>query len=169
MCHNAALRFLMGLGILLFTVAPSAAVSGEPVTVSSGRSTLDCGVNALFLMLSVEGRPATLETLEAALPSRHPDGYSMAELAAASRALGLALDGVQLAKGGPPLDRPAIVFLKDAQAGHFALLRPVGTTGTMVQVIDAPSAPQIVDMSRLVAMKSWTGRALVPRTRAIAP
>jgi len=130
----------------------------------SERTTLDCGVNSLFLLLSLEGHPSTLNSLDAALPARHPDGYSMAELAAASRALGLSLDGIQLAKGGPPLDGPVIVFIKDTKLGHFALLRPVGTTGTMVQVLDAPSAPQIVDMARLVAMKSWTGRALIPRT-----
>jgi ABC-type bacteriocin/lantibiotic exporter with double-glycine peptidase domain len=124
---------------------------------------LDCGVNALFVLFRLEGRPVTLDLLESALPRRHPDGYSMAQLAAAARSLGLVLDGVRLAKLDKPLTRPAIAFLKDGKAGHFAVLRPVGTTGTMVQVIDPPSAPWIADYDRLLSAKAWTGRVLVVR------
>ena len=123
----------------------------------------DCGVNALFLLLNLEGRPITIDRLERALPARNPQGYSMAELSAASQAMGLPLDGVKFDKGDEPLDRPAIAFFKDAKAGHFALLRPVGATGTMVQLIDPPHAPQILDYSRLFQSKTWTGRVLIRR------
>ena len=87
----------------------------------------------------------------------------MAELSEASSRLGLEVDGVRLTIGDQPLDRPALVFLEDASGGHFAVLRPVGRTGTMVQVIDPPSPPWIADYERLLSAKPWTGRILVPR------
>ncbi len=124
---------------------------------------LDCGANALFVLLRLEGRPVTLERLVEALPARDPKGYSMAELAAAAHTCGLDLDGVRFGKGDKPLTRPAIVFLQDAKAGHFAVLRPVGNTGAMVQVIDPPYAPWIADYDRVIASKPWTGRILTPR------
>jgi hypothetical protein len=89
----------------------------------------------------------------------------MAELAAASRSLGMELDGVEFVKGDKSPDRPAIAFLSDARGGHFAVLRPVGATGTMVQVIDPPHVPWITDCDRLLAARGWTGRILLPRER----
>jgi Peptidase C39 family len=124
---------------------------------------LDCGVNALYILLNLEGRAVALERLVSALPPRRPDGYSMAELAAASQSLGLHLDGVRFAKGDEALDRPAIAFFKDARGGHFAVLRPVGTTGTMAQVIDPPHVPWITDYDRLLVTRPWMGRILLPR------
>jgi hypothetical protein len=124
---------------------------------------LDCGVHALYLLLRVEGHAVDLRRLESALPPRHPDGYSMAELAAGARSLGVTLEGIRFGKRNAPLSRPAIVFLTGPRGGHFAVLRPVGTTGTMVQVIDPPSAPWIADYDQLLSSKAWTGRILVPR------
>ena len=102
-------------------------------------ATLDCGINALVVLSHLAGQPLTFDRLESMLPaSRHPEGCSMAELAAASGALGLPLEGVLFGKGDVPLSRPAIAFFQDGKAGHFAVLRPVGTTGTLVQVINPP-------------------------------
>ena len=123
----------------------------------------DCGVNALFILLRLAGRPVTLDRLTSVLPPRPRDGYSMAELAAASSSLGLGLEGVEFRRGDEALGHPAIVFLKSAKGGHFAVLRPVGTTGTMVQVIDPPNVPWIADYDLPFSVKSWTGRVLVPR------
>ncbi len=147
------------LGIVLLAIPTMSVWAAEPEETTK----FDCGVNALHVLLNLEGRPATVDRLLSALPARHPDGYSMAELAAASKALGLDLDGVRFSRGDKPLTRPAIVFLNDAKGGHFAVLRPVGTTGTMVQVIDPPAVPWIADYDRVVSTKSWTGRILTPR------
>jgi Peptidase C39 family len=132
-------------------------------TVPVETTTVDCGVNALFILLRLEGRSVTLDRLQSVLPARHPQGYSMAELAAAAGTLGLRLEGVRFTKGDKALERPAIAFLKEANGGHFAVLRPVGTTGTMVQVIDPPAAPWIADYERIFSAKPWSGRVLVPR------
>ena len=138
------------------------------------KTKLDCGVNALFVLLRLEGRPVPYDRLESTLPPRNPDGYSMAEVSAAARSLGLPLDGVKFVKGDKPLDRPAIAFFQNARGGHFAVLRPVGTTGTMVQVIDRPHVPAIMDYDRILGSKGWTGRILLPsppwyRRRATLP
>ncbi len=149
----------IGLGLLLALVS----IERARASASDGTTKLDCGVNALFLLLRLEGRPVTLDRMELALPPQHKEGYSMSELAAAARSLGLDLDGVRFAKGDRALERPAIAFLQDAKGGHFAVLRPVGTTGTMVQVLDPPHSPWITDYDRLFAAKPWTGRVLLPR------
>jgi predicted double-glycine peptidase len=144
--------------VALFTLAATAGAAGPEQATE-----LDCGVNALFVLLRLEQRTVTLDRLRSALPARHPDGYSMAELASAARSLGLDLDGVRFAKGDKALTRPAIVFLKEPRGGHFAVLRPVGTTGTMVQVIDPASAPWIADYDHVFSSNPWTGQILVPR------
>jgi len=124
---------------------------------------LDCGVNSLFIVLRLAGHPVDLDRVKSALPSRHPDGYSMGELAKASLSLGVPMDGVRFGKGDAPLRRPSIAFLIGDRGGHFIVLRPVGTTGTMVQLIDPPNAPQIMDYDRVLATRAWTGRLLLPR------
>ena len=145
--------------MILFTqsVADSAAAPDE-------RTRLDCGVNALFMLFHLQGHKVTLDRLEAALPAqRHPDGYSLAELKAAAAVLGMNLEGIQLDKGDKPPGYPAIAFVRDARGGHFAIIRPVGNTGSMIQVIDPPSAPWIADYKDIVSEKVWTGRVLVPQ------
>lgn len=125
---------------------------------------LDCAVNALFLLLELEGQPASFERITASFPaSRDPRGYSMAEIAAAARSLGLPLEGYQLPQAATPLREPVIAYVKTASGGHFAVLRRVGSTGTMVQVIDPPSPPWIADYGRVFQARSWTGRVLLRR------
>jgi len=147
----------------LCVTALLALAAGAPGARAEETTKLDCGVNALFVLLRLEGLPVTLDRLERALPTRCPDGYSMAELAAAARSLGLSLEGVRFGKPDKALDRPAIAFVKDARGGHFAVFRPVGTTGTMVQVIDLPHVPWIADYDRVFSAKPWTSRILIRR------
>jgi ABC-type bacteriocin/lantibiotic exporter with double-glycine peptidase domain len=108
---------------------------------------------------------ADLHGVESTLGRRHEAGYSLAELAQASQALGLTLDGVQVDSGNIPLTRPAIGYFRGPFGGHYAVLRPVGVTGTMVQVIDPPNVPRVMDYQRLLSDNSWTGRLLTPRDR----
>jgi Peptidase C39 family len=148
-----------GLIALLAIAQPVSTRASE-----AGETTrLDCGVHALYILLHLEGRPVAFDRLKSALPPWHPDGYSMAELSRVSRSLGLDLEGVRFAKGDKALVRPAIAFIKDVKGGHFMVLRPLGTTGTMVQVIDPPNVPWITDYERLLVSRPWTGRILLPR------
>lgn len=121
----------------------------------------DCGRNALYVLLRLERQSVPMERLVAALPKPNVNGFSMAELASASGALGLSLEGLDLASYGRRPDRPIIIFLKRKGLGHFAVLRPVGTTGKMVQLIDPPYPPQVLDYDRLTEMENWTNFALI--------
>ncbi len=60
------------------------------------------------------------------------------------------------------IDRPMLVFLNRGEHGHFLVLRPVGTTGKLVQVVDSVNPPAVIDKTALFAAKSWTGLALIP-------
>jgi hypothetical protein len=148
---------------LVLSVALSAgaapSVSGDAQRATE--TTFDCGLTSLFLLLHLEGRATTLDELHRALPPRGPSGYSMAELASAASALGMRLEGIQFRPGAPPPDRPAIAYFKDGRFGHFAVLRPVGTTGTTVQLIDPPHPPALLDYTRLLAERTWTGQTLI--------
>ncbi len=157
------LRLVRGCIMIALALTTSAGAAERTAT-----TTLDCGANALFVLLRLEGRPVTLAQLEAALPPRRTEGYSMAELADASATLGFRLDGVRFGKGDQVLTRPAIAFFKSAKGGHFAVLRPVGTTGTMVQVIDPPHVSRILDYTVVLSAKSWTGRVLIAHDAWVA-
>jgi len=90
----------------------------------------------------------------------------MSDLKDAAGRLGLRRVGVRFDRSKVPLNRPAIAFLSTPGEGHFIILRPIGVTGKVVQVIDPPSGPVVMDDDRLLASPAWTGRLLVPETRA---
>ena len=123
----------------------------------------DCGPTALYLLLHFFGNPADLSTVESALPSSN---HSMAEIQRAAASRGVALEGREHGPDRPPPDRVSIAYMKTNGVGHYIVLRPVGVLGTMVQVIDPPRPPRVMDYDRLVSNPSWTGRLLVPLTMA---
>ncbi len=86
----------------------------------------------------------------------------MADLRDAARAHGLVLTGVTLRRDGAAPDRPALVFMKREGHGHFLIIRPVGHSGRLVQIIDTIGDPSITDAAELYATPQWTGIALVP-------
>jgi hypothetical protein len=43
------------------------------------------------------------------------------------------------------------------------VIRPVGHSGKLVQVLDPNRDPEVLDADRLERSRSWTGLALVPR------
>jgi hypothetical protein len=108
------------------------------------------------------GQEASIDRISRALPAPTDDGFSMEDLARAGARLGLPLEGIRLGKRDVPLQKPVIAFLKMPLGGHFVVLRPVGATGTRVQVINPPSPPQIVDYDQLLKSPAWTGMVLVP-------
>lgn len=126
----------------------------------------DCGPNSLALLLRTSGCDVALEEVNRALPEHHDTGFSLADLQSAALKFGVRLSGVRLEKRDLPLSRAAIAFLSNSVEGHFIVLRPVGTTGKMVQVLDPPSAPAVVDYDQLLASPDWTGRVLVQETLA---
>lgn len=128
----------------------------------------DCGVNSLYLLCRIEGRPVELAQLARALPTRDPKGFSMLELSRAAGTAGLPLDGIEIRADEASLDRTGIAYLRDSDNGHFIIVRPVGIMGGMVQVIDPPNPPLVMEYRKLSSLKSWTGHMLVPRTSRLS-
>jgi hypothetical protein len=122
----------------------------------------DCGAVALYNLLALEGCPADFDKIVSRLPSARPGGYSMKELRAVAATFGLRLTGVRLNKDDRSIDRPMLVYLKLGQGEHFLVIRPVGHTGKLVQLIDSVEPPQILDKSYVFSSVQWTGLALVP-------
>lgn len=135
---------------------------GSPCRAAEEKARLECGIYSLYVLLRLEGLGADYGSLRAALPVTNPAGHSMAELRDAAATFGLGLDGRQLARGVGAVDRPMIAYLGGGSKGHFVVIRPVGTTGSMVQVIDPPRSPWIGDLDQIATHKRWTGRVLVP-------
>jgi ABC-type bacteriocin/lantibiotic exporter with double-glycine peptidase domain len=124
---------------------------------------VDCGPSALYNLSRLLGRPLELDAIRSRLPSTRRGNFSMEELQKSALACGLRLRGVLLAKSEErAIDRPMLVFLNRGEHGHFLVLRPVGTTGKLVQVVDSVNPPAVIDKTALFAAKSWTGLALIP-------
>lgn len=131
--------------------------------VGTGMQQYDCGTLALHILLQLEGRSAELRRIEGVLPACSSDGYSMKELREAAASCGLSLSGIELSGRERLLDRAALAFMNYDTHGHYVVIRPVGHTKQLVQIIDPSGAPEVVDMARLQSSRGWTGLALVPR------
>ena len=125
----------------------------------------DCGTLSLYTLLHLEGRSISLPQIECELPTPSPAGHSMKALREAAGALGLDLVGVRLPESRNASDRPALVFLDRAPHGHFVVVRPVGHSSTLVQMLDAHQPPIVIDAADLYASPDWTGLALMPTRR----
>lgn len=137
------------------------AITRTPVLVDPAAPS-DCGPMALALLLRLEGFPGDARSIASHLPPRDPRGFSMLELREAAGPLGLKLTGVEIGRGDPTPDRPILALLDKKPDGHFVVVRPVGRTGKLVQVIDPVGRLEVLDASALYASPDWTGLALIP-------
>ena len=137
-------------------------VAAGPEPGDDSRS-LDCGTAALYHLLQLERRPIDLKTLMERLGEPPPGGFSMSELRNAAAQCRLEVIGARLSDASRSLDRPAIVLIKRDGGGHYLVIRPVGHTGKLVQVLDGDRSTGILDADRLYTSPEWTGLALVPR------
>ena len=122
----------------------------------------DCGTIALYTFLRLNGMPTKLSTLETRLSSPHPEGYSMLELRNAARSCGLNCDGVRMPKNDRQPASAILAFLRLGGHGHFVVVRPIGHTGKLVQVLNLNRSPEVLDAIDLYSSPEWTGLALIP-------
>jgi hypothetical protein len=131
--------------------------------IAQTAETPSCGVQCLMLLDGMRrissGRGEASLLSESIADATRP--LSMWELITMGKSLGIELVGVDL-QNGRGLDRPTICYLKQGQHGHFVVIRPVGRSGTLVQVLDPNLAPYVMERSELVKLPGWTGLALVP-------
>ena len=146
--------------ILAFIGILAIACSACPEEVA--RPEFDCGLSALHVLSQLHGRPIDMATLRAHLPPVPAAGYSMKELREAAGSCGLHLEGISLGKDARAIDRPMLTFVHRGDHGHFLVVRPVGHSGNLVQVIDSTSPPIVLDKTSLLASTEWTGLALQP-------
>jgi hypothetical protein len=142
-------------------MAPGNATPAED-DLGTADDRVDCGTISLGALLILEGHPIEPSILLDELGHSLPDGPSMAALRKAASAGGLTLRGVILNREDRAIDRPMIVFLKRSEHGHFQVIRPVGHTGKLAQVIDANLPPFVIDKRALFESPEWTGIALIP-------
>lgn len=121
----------------------------------------DCGPIALATLLHLEDVPVRVEELAGRMGS-DGIGHSLAQLRDEASRLGVPLTGVRLSGDPRDLDRPALIHLNRGQHGHFLVVRPVGHSGTLVQVFDAQGSPVVIDGDALYRSREWTGMALIP-------
>lgn len=154
------------LALLLVTFAAGigvgriAGAAGERVVADPA---IDCGPAALLALGAVEGREIDFDKLAARLPQRR-EGHSMKELRDVARSFGLKLEGLYVGKHASLIDRPMLAFIKDkgAKIEHFLVVRPVGHTGSLVQLIDSNGPPRVIEKVDLVSSYQWTGVVLAP-------
>lgn len=143
---------------VLQIVAGRASAEGEPVE----RGAFDCGTLALYTLLRLEGHHLDLKVFEARLPAPRDRGYSMEELRSAARSFDIELSGVQIIRSDRAPDRPILAFLRHQPHGHYLVIRPVGHSGRLVQVLDPNRSPYVLDATSLYDSPEWTGIALLP-------
>ncbi len=158
------------LAFLLQTIAridEAATEPSEQTASSTGTngSFLSCGPLSLYLLCRLEGMSVNLPTINGCVPKGGSAGHSMTEIREAASACGLGLSGARLRLRDWPIDRPALVFTKRGEHGHFLVIQPVGHSGKLVQVIDPNREPVVMDATELFASPEWTGIVLIPTDR----
>jgi hypothetical protein len=144
--------------VLSMAVGPTAVGADD----EEAHAAIDCGPSALYNLSRLVGQPLELDAIRSHLPSARRGNFSMEELSQSALACGLRLRGVLLNKGEErAIDRPMLVFLNRGEHGHFLVVRPLGDSGKLVQVVDSANPPVVMDKSALLAAKSWTGLALI--------
>jgi hypothetical protein len=123
----------------------------------------DCGTVALYHLLHLSGRFADLDELRSVMGAPGAEGHSFRELRQAAGHFGLPLDAIVLPKQRSAIQGSVLLFVKLGREGHFLVVRPVGHTGHLIQVLDGDRPPTVIDAERLFDSPSWTGLALVPR------
>ena len=125
----------------------------------------DCGVNALYLLLRLQAVDVDLGQLRQALPDTSANPLSMADLQSVARRYGVSLRGRRINFQATVIDRPSIALLRSNDGrGHFVVLEPIGSQGTMVKILDFPRPIHVVDFASLAKSSAWTGLILVPAT-----
>ncbi len=122
----------------------------------------DCGTLSLYMLLGLERNLVDFPALAAAMPGGPYRSHSLKELGEVAGRFGLTLCGRQLSSESFPRDRPLIAHLDRKPHGHFVVVRFVGHSGHLVQILDPSDVPRIIDLDKLIASPEWTGMVLSP-------
>jgi ABC-type bacteriocin/lantibiotic exporter with double-glycine peptidase domain len=129
---------------------------------------LECGLDALILYSRLIGYPQDRALVRSSLGPVVPGrGYSMLQLQEAGRGLGIPLRGVRLNPEASNLQTPIIILCRLGEHFHYRVLRPIGHSGRVVQILD-PSyeTPFVLDYETVRRSAEWTGYALIPSSHS---
>ncbi len=153
-----AMRFAC-FQVMLVILAPLVPAATSPGYSDARSKRFDCGTLSLYFLSRLEGKALDLNQIAARLPVTKREAFSLRDLKVAAHAYELPLIGIRIRKRP---DRPALVYLGGPDVGHFLVIRPVGQSGKLVQVLDSDRDPFVTDFKDLAESDAWTGLALVP-------
>lgn len=128
-----------------------------PVHLGDSLDANACGPGSLYVYLRFLGKNVTLAEVHAALPPPSSEGHSIAEIQQGAAKLGVTLRCYQKYH----VREPAIAFLRFSHSGHFVVLRPIGDSGTLIQMVDPIGEAFTTNWSTVTKYEGWTGVALV--------
>jgi ABC-type bacteriocin/lantibiotic exporter with double-glycine peptidase domain len=140
---------------------PNAAMAvREDPSAKRHETQYECNTISLYMFYKINCIDIDINMIEGLLPPSTARGRNMEALVNASRTLGLPLEAVRF---GPnePIQEPSIILVRRSEHGHFVVVRPVGRSGKLLQVLDGYAAPRIVEATRVYQSPQWTGLALV--------
>lgn len=125
----------------------------------------DCGSMALYNLLNLTGHQTSIEEVLAALPQAGGDGRSLLELKQTASRLGLEIEGRLIEDRRIAPTAPWIAFIDKQEHGHFLVVRPIGHTGRLIQILDGLAPPAVLDAADFFSGPEWTGMVLIPKSR----
>ena len=126
-----------------------------------------CAHNALYLLLKLLKRPATLEEVKSRLQVGENGECSMTELEEAAASFGVSLAGRRLSgKDFAEVDVPLIVLLQNPNDlhGHYLVSRWIDGEQT-IQALDPPKEPYLVPKTDVLGYEGPALACLVPIDR----
>lgn len=155
--HKVIRRESVFMALIVMLASETTAKSRDVQQIGDSSS---CGAEALYLLVRMEGRHVNYRQVIDVLGAASDHGYSMQDLKTAATGHGIPLLGVRLREGSK-IDRPCIALLMREEHGHFVVVRPIGHTGKLVQILDSNGGPYVVDATKVVDDPSWTGNVLL--------
>lgn len=136
----------------------------KETSTATAKPAFSCAHNALYLLLRLLNRPASLDEVKLQLHVGKNGEASMAEVQQAAAHFGVSLVGRRLSgKDVTNVDVPLIVLLQNPTTlhGHYLVSRWIDDRQT-VQALDAPKEPYLIPKSDVVAYQGPALLYLIP-------
>jgi hypothetical protein len=151
--HHFVMRLLFVSLVTCFHLSARVAFSQED---------LDCATAALHTFCALNSHPVHIEQIQGVLSNRKSSFHSLAEVQAATLALGIPVKVQQFEPGHTPRDMPLIAYVESASVGHYVVINPIGSKHQFAQLLDYPHAINIMEYSQIERLQNWTGVVFVP-------
>jgi len=149
-------------GALFAALNPIAVIAGaEPPEPS-------CGAMCILVLARLQESTVDLPAIQAELGPPSFAGHSIKQMASALEALGMPCSAVSVLPSDWPIQGMGIFHTQNGERGHYVVVRPVGHSGQLAQVLDPTGSVLVEDYEALAQAPGWTGSCLLihsPRTK----